>query len=311
MPNSETTEKINSISLPFIFSRVMPVIAIGLFILVGFVVITNEPTNTEPTIQDFKSWQGADTPFGYPLPNSDLSDSKAPRHKFNPSFHFHSPWERASIPHTDQFEAAMGTQTWGYTYNAQPFNAKNNLRGGGNHSGDDINGIGGKNSDLNDPVFAVANGLVVYVGEPSPGWGTCIILAHRTPDGKIIHSMYAHLLNSHVAYMQQIPRGKIIGTVGNANNAYLAHLHLEIRESDGVSPFLSGYPSLTQHDRLNPTKIINKYAAKDNNIFNPSILKIAQDYRYMPEIQMDVESAKNYTEFMLSAPNKTPENKTK
>jgi murein DD-endopeptidase MepM/ murein hydrolase activator NlpD len=304
MSHSEYPEKSNKSSLPFIFSRVMPAIAIVLFFLVGFAIFTIENPTIEPSVQGTRYWQEADAPFGYPLVKEGESDIDAPRQKFDPRFHFHSPWERVAIPRTEQFEAAMGTETWGYTYNAQPFNALNNSRGG-NHSGDDINGIGGQNSDLADPVFAVANGLVVYVGKPSPGWGNCIILAHRTPDGKIIHSMYAHLLSTHVAYQEQIPRGYVIGSVGNADGNYLAHLHLEMRESDVVSPFLSGYPSLTQHDRLNPSEVIERYMATGDDIYNPSILDIAQVTQVRPELKMDVDSAKHYMEYMLKAPKKS------
>ncbi len=300
MSLSELSDKQTKSSIPFIFSRVVPAIAIGLFLLVGFTIFTL-PSPSEPDLQSFTNWQEADAPFGYPMVNNGQTDITAPSQKFDPRFNFHSPWERASIPRTEQFEAAMGNETWGYTYNAQPFNELNSKRGG-NHSGDDINGIGGQNSDLADPVFATANGLVVYVGNPSPGWGNCIILAHRTPDGKIIQSMYAHLLSTHVAYMQQIPRGYVIGTVGQADVGYLAHLHLEMRESDGISPFLSGYPSLSQHDRLNPTEVIQGYMAKGSNIYNPSILDIAQVTRLRPELEMDVDSAKSYMEYMRNAP---------
>lgn len=306
MKHSENTENFTKSSLPFIFSRIMPAIAVVIFFLVGFTVFTTKNPTIEPSVQNLKTWQEADAPFGYPLITSGDSDTNAPRQKFDPRFHFHSTWERVAIPRTEQFEAAMGTETWGYTYNAQPFESLNSQRGG-NHSGDDINGIGGQNSDLADPVFAVANGLVVYAGKPSPGWGNCIILAHRSPDGKILHSMYAHLLSTHVSYMEQIPRGYTIGTVGNADGNYLAHLHLEMRESDGVSPFLSGYPSLTQHDRLNPTEVIQSYMAKDADIYNPSVLDIAQVTRVRPELKMDMESAKNYMEYMLKAPKKAPE----
>ncbi|MGJ8656764.1 MAG: M23 family metallopeptidase [Akkermansiaceae bacterium] len=306
MSHSDSPEPPKKSPFPFIFSRIVPAIAVALFLLIGVTVFTMD-SPTEPSVQNFRNWQETDAPFGYPIPGSSSTssstenDTTSPRQKFDPRLHFHSPWERAAIPRTEQFEAAMGSETWAYTYNAQPFNSLNKKRGG-NHSGDDINGIGGQNSDLADPVFAVANGLVVYIGNPSPGWGNCIVLAHRTPDGKILHSMYAHLLSTHVSYMEQIPRGYVIGTVGQADVGYLAHLHLEMRETDGVSPFLSGYPSLTQHDRLNPTQVIQKYMAQGSNIYNPSILDVAQITRIRPELEMDVDSAKNYMEYMLNAP---------
>jgi len=114
--------------------------------------------------------------------------------------------------------------------------------------------------------------------------------------------MYAHLLSIHVAYMEQIPRGHIIGTVGQADVGYLAHLHLEMRESDGVSPFLSGYPTLTQHDRLDPTAVITNYTADKKNIYNPSVLKITQANRILPEIQWDGDSAQRFMKYMQNAP---------
>ncbi len=301
MTHSEPPEKNKTSPIPFIFSRVVPALAVGLFLLIGFKLFTLD-SPSEPSVQDLKNWQQADAPFGYPVSiKGSIKPTSKVYMKFDPRFHFHSPWERAAIPRTEQFEAAMGTETWAFTYNAQTFNSPNKKRGG-SHSGDDINGIGGQNSDLGDHVFAIANGLVVYVGNPSPGWGNCIVLAHRTPDGKILHSMYAHLLSTHVAYMEQIPRGYTIGTVGQADVGYLAHLHLEIRESDGVSPFLSGYPSLTQHDRLNPTQVVQQYMANRSHIYNPSILDIAQVTRQRPQLEMDVESAKSYIKYMLAAP---------
>jgi len=300
MNHSESPEKAKTSPIPFIFSRIVPALAAGLFLLIGFTLFTAD-TPTEPEIQSLKSWQAADAPFGYPFELATEKGQATTHHKFDPRFHFYNPWERVAIPRTEQFEAAMGSETWAYTYNAQTFDSLNKRRGG-NHSGDDINGIGGQNSDLADPVFASANGLVVYVGNPSPGWGNCIILAHRTPDGKMVQSMYAHLLSTHVSYMEQIPRGYVIGTVGQADVGYLAHLHLEMREADGVSPFLSGYPSLTQHDRLNPTQVIQQYMANGDKIYNPSVLDIAQVTQVKPELKMDVDSAKNYLEYMLKAP---------
>ena len=308
MSNSDSTEKLRKSSIPFIFSRIVPAIAVILFLLIG-VTIFQVRVPEEARVQHFNNWQEADAPFGLPLEGDNIYSPQSTFQKFDPHFHFHSPWERAAIPHTEQFEAAMGSETWAYTYNAQPFNASNPGRGG-NHSGDDINGIGGQNSDLADPVFAVANGLVVYSGKPSPGWGNCVILAHRTPEGKILHSMYAHLLNIHVAYMEQVPRGQIIGTVGQADVGYLAHLHLEMRESDGVSPFLGGYPSLTQHDRLNPTEIIANYMADTDIIYTPSALKITLDNRVLPEIQWDGDSAQRFIEYMQNAPSSFNEPET-
>jgi len=287
--------------MPFIFSRIVPAIAIGIFFWLGIIIFSNRELS-EPDVINLKNWQDADAPFGYPVE----VDGAETTQKFDPRFHFYNPWERASIPVTDHFEAAMGSETWAYTYNAQPFDELNKGRGG-NHSGDDINGIGGQNSDLGDPVYAAADGLVVYVGNPSPGWGNCIILAHRTADGKMVQSMYAHLLTTSVYYHEMISRGKLIGSVGQADVGYLAHLHLEMRESDGVSPFLSGYPKLTQHDRINPTNFIAKYQASKANQLAPSALSVLQKNKVLPELGMqlkppyDAESLRRYQRYIMEA----------
>jgi murein DD-endopeptidase MepM/ murein hydrolase activator NlpD len=148
-------------------------------------------------------------------------------------FHFLSAWQSAAIPTALRFDPPMGTEHGGLVYNAQKFWDMNEKRGG-HHTGDDLNGIGGMNTDLGDPVFSVADGLVIYAGEPSPGWGKLVVVAHRTPDGRTLHSMYAHLHRINVSIGALVSRGGKIGTVGTANGYYPAHLHFEMRASDGV-----------------------------------------------------------------------------
>src|SRR5207253_9947801 len=59
--------------------------------------------------------------------------------------------------------------------NAQPF-TKNH------HLGDDLNGIGGEDSDLGDPVYVVADGRVLLARDGGPGWGNVIIVLHAYID---------------------------------------------------------------------------------------------------------------------------------
>lgn len=139
----------------------------------------------------------------------------------------------AQIPRATRFDPPMGTEHRGLVYNAQKF-WEMNVKRGGHHTGDDLNGIGGMNTDLGDPVFSTADGLVLYAGEPSPGWGKTVVIAHKTVDGKLLHSMYAHLHRMDVRPGVLVARGGKIGTVGTANGFYPAHLHFEMRASDGV-----------------------------------------------------------------------------
>ena len=216
-------------------------------------------------VKSLASPQQADAPFGYPLP----STGKAP--PFDPRFVQLTAFERATIPTATRMASPMGTENGALTYNAQPYWSDNKQRGG-HHTGDDLNGIGGMNTDLGDPVYAIANGLVVYRGEPSPGWGKTLILAHRVPDGKILLSMYAHLDSNFSPYGDLIHLGESVGTVGTANLNYPAHLHLEIRDSTGVH-IGHGYTS-SSGECIDPTKVIESYLAAAPHSLTDSPLAI-------------------------------------
>ena len=151
----------------------------------------------------------------------------------DPRFRFLSAWQLAATPTAVRFDAPMGSAGSALTYNAQKFWDMNQARGG-HHTGDDLNGIGGMNTDLGDPVFATADGLVVHADEPSPGWGKVVIVSHRTIKGEILQSMYAHLHEIGVKPGELVARGQKIATVGTANGHYPAHLHFEMRASDGI-----------------------------------------------------------------------------
>ena len=123
----------------------------------------------------------------------------------------------------------MGSEHAALTYNAQPFLVSR-------HLGDDLNGIGGQDSDLGDPVYAVADGHVGYAGWASPGWGNVVAVVHRAPrDGRVIQSFYGHLKTMHVPVGQLVRRGEVIGTVGKGDGRYLAHLHFEVRDYTSLS----------------------------------------------------------------------------
>ncbi|HEX5790737.1 MAG TPA: M23 family metallopeptidase [Luteolibacter sp.] len=177
-------------------------------------------------------------------------------------------WTMARIPLALRFDPPMGAMT----YNAQPFWSMNEQRGG-HHGGDDFNGIGGMDSDLGDPVFAVADGLVLYSGEPSSGWGHTLVIAHRTRDGRILQSMYAHLDRLDVRAGVLVGRGMRIGTVGTANGHYPAHLHFEMR--DGDQPDIgSGYLD-HKLNRLDPAATLAALRGAAPDDFAPSALELA------------------------------------
>ena len=153
-------------------------------------------------------------------------------------------------------------------YNAQQFREMNDKRGG-RHLGEDLNGIGGMNTDLGDPVFATADGLVLYAGEPSPGWGNVVVIGHSAPDGRVLHSMYAHLNRIDVTRGALVARGGKVGTVGTANGYYPAHLHFELRASDGVD--IGGGYAMQPGNRLDALATVAalRHAAADDLAASP------------------------------------------
>jgi hypothetical protein len=184
--------------------------------------------------------------------------------KFDPAFYLTSPIDLASLPTVTRFDFPLGNENGAFAYNAQRFTENR-------HLGDDLNGIGGENSDFGDPIYAVADGRVLLAREGGPGWGNVIIILHAYEENgvrKYIQSYYAHVETILVAPRQQIRRGEQIATVGNAHGQYFAHLHFEMREF--VTPFIGpGYRTDTR-GWINPTEFIAKHrGASDDDIGRP------------------------------------------
>lgn len=127
------------------------------------------------------------------------------------------------------------------------------------HLGEDWNGKGGGNTDLGDPVYSAANGLVVYADDICCGWGNTIRVIHFLPyhsKYKYVETIYSHLHNIHVKAGDLVLRGDKIGTIGNAKGRYSAHLHFEMRDFINMS-IGPGY-SEDKFGYLNPTAFIEE-----------------------------------------------------
>ena len=172
--------------------------------------------------------------------------------------------DAAAIPMAGEWDFPLGTANGAFTYNAQPFLAQNPGRGG-LHLGDDLNGIGWEDTDLNDPVFSVADGVVAYAGEPSPGWAGLVVLLHRCAmDGSFRQSFYGHLDPAGIPVVpgQQVPRGRLLGRLGHAQGSTFAHLHFEVREGLFVEPG-PGYtsPDAAPLNRVDPDGFLRERSA--------------------------------------------------
>ena len=171
----------------------------------------------------------------------------------DPAFRLPSPLELELVPTATHFDFPLGNENGAMAYNAQHFTDNK-------HLGDDLNGIGGENSDLGDPIYAIADGRVLLAREGGPGWGNVVILLHaylQNGERKYVQSYYGHVQDMLVHPGETVKRGQQIATVGTANGRYFAHLHLEMREF--LTPFIgAGYRQDTR-GWINPTKFIEEH----------------------------------------------------
>ena len=171
----------------------------------------------------------------------------------DPAFRMLSPLELASIPTATHFDFPLGNENGAMAYNAQRFTENK-------HLGDDLNGIGGENSDLGDPIYAIADGRVLLARDGGPGWGNVVILLHaylKNSERKYVESYYGHVQDMLVHPDETVKRGQQIATVGTANGRYLAHLHFEMREF--ITPFIG--PGYRENTRgwLDGTRFIEQH----------------------------------------------------
>src|SRR5438128_5893274 len=89
----------------------------------------------------------------------------------DPAFQIPSPFELASLPFAKRFDFPLGSEHGALAYNAQRFT-------GNHHLGDDLNGIGGENSDLGDPIYPVADRRALLARDGGPGSGNVVIVLH-------------------------------------------------------------------------------------------------------------------------------------
>ena len=171
----------------------------------------------------------------------------------DPAFRIPSALELESIPTATHFDFPLGNENGAMAYNAQHFTENK-------HLGDDLNGIGGENSDLGDPIYAIADGRVLLARDGGPGWGNVVILLHaylEKDERKYLQSYYGHVQDMLVHPGETVKRGQQIATVGTGNGRYLAHLHFEMREF--ITPFIGpGYREDTR-GWINPTKFIEEH----------------------------------------------------
>lgn len=130
------------------------------------------------------------------------------------------------------------------------------------HLGEDWNGRGGGNSDLGDPIYSCARGVVVISENVPGGWGNCVLVRHayRDATGKIamVDSLYAHLHQRAVRLGQVVEKGQQVGTMGGNNGMYYVHLHFEMRKNLRIGMNRSLF-ARDNSNYFSPTDFINRH----------------------------------------------------
>jgi murein DD-endopeptidase MepM/ murein hydrolase activator NlpD len=83
---------------------------------------------------------------------------------------------------------------------------------------------------VGEPVYAIADGEVIYAGDGLRGYGNVVILRH---DRKM-SSLYAHNSELKVKQGDQITKGTLIALLGNTGHSTGPHVHFEIRDGDAA-----------------------------------------------------------------------------
>ena len=134
-----------------------------------------------------------------------------------------------SLPVADEFDTPLRPPDGAGAVVSLPF-----MEAG--HLGEDWTTAKG-NAALGEPVDSVADGWVSVAQDFENAWGKAVFICYRLPEGRwppFVEVMYAQLNSMNVKAGDLVKRGQQIGTVGNANGTYEAHLHWEVRQSVGM-----------------------------------------------------------------------------
>ncbi|MEO0469295.1 MAG: M23 family metallopeptidase [Bacteroidota bacterium] len=192
-------------------------------------------------------WLGACMQASPPTEEKQQTSEAVPTNPIASFFQQHPSYQ------SDGFDFPVGKPNAKGYYNAQAF-TKNA------HLGDDWNGTGGGNTDLGDPIYAIANGYVKHAYDAGPGWGQVVRISHYLPDDSLhqwVESLYAHCDSMLVQTGDSVLRGDQIATIGNANGVYWAHLHFEIRTDSSL--VLGGGYAVDTAGYCNPTVFIQQH----------------------------------------------------
>lgn len=131
------------------------------------------------------------------------------------------------------------------------------------HTGLDYNLISGGDTDLGQPVYCMADGVVVHASNSSTlGFGRLVVVEH--PQLKL-WSRYAHLGATAVKPGQIVAAGNQLGTIGKSGKQKFAHLHFDVLRE--LPPHWRHWPGANraafERYYVNPITLFSALAAKD------------------------------------------------
>jgi murein DD-endopeptidase MepM/ murein hydrolase activator NlpD len=85
-------------------------------------------------------------------------------------------------------------------------------------------------ADVGEPVYAIADGEVIYAGDGLTGYGNVVIVRHD----RAMSSLYAHNSELKVKQGDQITQGALVALLGSTGHSTGPHVHFEIREGDAA-----------------------------------------------------------------------------
>jgi len=152
----------------------------------------------------------------------------------------------------------------------------------GGHAGEDWNTAPG-DGDLGEPVYSPADGWVSLALDFQSAWGKVVLVDYRLSPGAspaAVEMMFAHLGRIDVKPQTFVRRGQQIGTVGNADGVYQAHLHWEVRNRLGLG--LGGAYADDLSPWLNPSDFVA--ARRGDNRIGPEAMTKA---KRLPEVDWE------------------------
>lgn len=127
------------------------------------------------------------------------------------------------------------------------------------HTGLDINRCDDVDEGL--PVYAVADGLIVFAGAGAGSWGNLVVIRH--PDG--MWSRYGHLKNiaARIRKGENCRRGALLGTIGRGHKEqFNAHLHFDMCKTTlwQVNPswWSANNPAEIKRNYVDPVEFISE-----------------------------------------------------